>query len=836
MAIQYYMRGWYASGGYFVDWVVNDQPDSTGTYAPVTGLTNIIVNRIVQSKINNFVKPVIEPTFIDGYSYNNPQDGYLFHLNSYDWLHPTLGATVPGPVTVPSANQPVGISVVRGTLSLDPPFTPSNYASLFWEEGTQLWNFNFINSDGSIGSPLGVSMGNLVVDGYELIDGYLIVTDSLSDYPAQSGLIRLPNNQSIKARNSLGSGVGGADITMVSTDSQAGGNNVILGDASHNVIIGGTAANTIGSPALNTTTIAGDLLVLGSTTTVESTIVDIVGRVIHANWSTSYSPPVAPPSMIAGYSVHRGATGDFSIVDGYFQNDGAAWIWTEGAQVVSGADGYWRAATIPGDGYSTDGYTIANSPNALSVMASSFVAVPTSTMQMTGAQLITAGLLPGTGGLRVQNNTTAVAARNAASSADILLLGTDTSNHIVMGALSSPQNAGFIFNTPSNDIFDYWVNSTSEVQMGYDSNGPFVRESASTYSVATGGFIRLANATSGMAAKTVNFGAVNNHLLGTDSNDHIIMGYNSSQPASVHNNGFIFNTTSGSVFDYQYSGTSELQLGFDANGAFIRPALSLNPAVTGLVRTQNGTVAVAARNSGNSADISLIGTDSANHIVLGASVAPSNAGFIFDTPTGDIFDFWVSGSSTIQLSQDNIAFTGTDGYATISQLPTYVSAATGALMTVAAQSALGALGVGGNLALTSGFGSVLDGYVALQVGGTGVVEADPVSGGGTFAFLGGRRRHITHVDAVGDGYVYQVVPTDDYIAVTDLLGMLVIDLPSFPVLGDEYEIKDTTGNAGAYNIVVSGNGNFIDGAAIFILEQPYAAASFTWTGSAWSVT
>src|SRR5579885_2305346 len=125
MAIQFYMRAYNTVTQQYVDWVVNDQPDSTAAYAPggPTNLTNITVNRIVQSKINNFLKPVIEPSFITN-AYSNPQDGYLFHLNSYDWLNP-VASGASGPITIPPLNQPIGVSVVRGSASVSSPFTPS---------------------------------------------------------------------------------------------------------------------------------------------------------------------------------------------------------------------------------------------------------------------------------------------------------------------------------------------------------------------------------------------------------------------------------------------------------------------------------------------------------------------------------------------------------------------------------------------------------------------------------------------------------------------------------------------------------------------------------------
>jgi hypothetical protein len=257
--------------------------------------------------------------------------------------------------------------------------------------------------------------------------------------PAQSGNFRTPNaTQIIGARkfNNLG------DINVLSTDLN---DNVILGNVVQNTIIGGTAANNISNPANTTTTVAGNLLVLGTTTTVDSVTVDIVGRVIHANWTDPVATPNFPvPTQIAGYSVHRGN------VAGVGRN-GAAILWTEGA-LTSGADGYWRFATIPSD---VDTIGVAGLANILDIMVGSVIVASTPNPSF--------GTIPGVGGLRTQNNTIAVSARDAAGIADLLLLGSDGSDHILHDI--SGQNNGQIFNTSLIGIYDFQIGGLSQVQI-----------------------------------------------------------------------------------------------------------------------------------------------------------------------------------------------------------------------------------------------------------------------------------------------------------------------------------------------------------------------------------
>ena len=143
MTIQYYMRAYDASIPGYINWVVNDQPDSVGTYSGQnpSNLSNITVNKVVQSRVANFLKP---NESLGG------DDGYLFHINAYDWIH----STPPGPPIPVPPNLPVGLAIVRGSTD---GVTPNPYAGLLWNESTQEFGFYFIESNDTIGAAIPLS-------------------------------------------------------------------------------------------------------------------------------------------------------------------------------------------------------------------------------------------------------------------------------------------------------------------------------------------------------------------------------------------------------------------------------------------------------------------------------------------------------------------------------------------------------------------------------------------------------------------------------------------------------------------------------------------------------
>lgn len=708
----------------------------------------------------------------------------------------------------------------------------------------------------------------------------------------------------VQAQNATGSAsVGGALHLTSGTGTTTAGNVQIQTGAVNQIIVSPTPIAPGSTPASGgSVVIAGNLEVVGTTTTIDSTVVDIEGRVVHGNWtvSTVVRAPIVPAGDITGYTINRGSptgTGPTSY------RDSAGLIYTEITDIYT--DGYWKHATVLQDNDTNAATTalVATMP----VMGAAYFATPNPNNEVPA----TKAQLPTTGGFRSLNNTTAVSSRNALTTQDLKLIGTDSSNHIQLGEITTPENAGFQFYTTTGSLYDFFVNNTSEVQISSDGNGPFVRESNATLFPATTGFVRTYNNVTTVAAR--NAGNTQDLLLlGTDSGNHVVMGASSSpqnagfifntttgslynfevnsitqvelagvfasatsaattgivripslssqtntpiivarnngntadidllstnntdkiimgEPSGTPTNtGFIFNTSTGNLFDYWTNGVSEVQLGSDVNGPFVRESsTSFVPALTGFVRVPNNITAVTARNAGNTADLNLIGTDNSNHILHGNPVASNNAGHIFSTTSNSIFDFWVNGSSTVSIGADEINFTSADGYATIRHSPVYTNDVTGGSLTIWAQDALGANTIGGALVLNAGSGTLLDGYIDMQVGGVTVAAVEP----NKFTFVQGRRRHVTQITGT-----YNVQLTDDYIAITSLIASFNVFMPQFPFIGDAYEFKDTTGNAGTFPVTIFGNGANIDASATFTLNQPYASVVLTYTGTTWSVS
>jgi hypothetical protein len=63
------------------------------------------------------------------------------------------------------------------------------------------------------------------------------------------------------------------------------------------------------------------------------------------------------------------------------------------------------------------------------------------------------------------------------------------------------------------------------------------------------------------------------------------------------------------------------------------------------------------------------------------------------------------------------------------------------------------------------------------------------------------------------------------------------DLPTDPVIYQSLTLKDSTGNARTNNVMVTTtDDSLIDGQPFFMLDSPYAAFTFTWNGTGWSIT
>lgn len=376
---------------------------------------------------------------------------------------------------------------------------------------------------------------------------------------------------------------------------------------------------TFGPPTTGTVIIKGNLEVQGAMTTVESTTVDIIGRVLHGNWADPVgSPNVARPTQNVGYSIHRGNVSSQP-------RDGAAWIWTEGA-LDSGADGYWRAVTIHGDGYGTDNFNITHSINSVGVLGTDFTA------SLDPAPVL--GALAATGSLRTANNvpvavsrnitatTTVIAASNLAALPQATINVADTTAFTAAGTILVLSSAGvqtITYTGKTGTTFTGCVGGTGTI-----ITGSIVGQTnaATTIAVASNGAI-LPQATINVASTT---------------------GFPTAGTIRVY-----ATTSTGGIQNITYTGVTATSFTGCSGG-------------TGTLNTGNTVTSIPA--TGN-ADLVLLGTDFGNRILHGSP--SNNTGHIFNTPSGFFYDFQINSVSQVQLRGD----TDTDTFTrTITIAPT----------------------------------------------------------------------------------------------------------------------------------------------------------------------
>lgn len=234
------------------------------------------------------------------------------------------------------------------------------------------------------------------------------------------------------------------------------------------------------------------------------------------------------------------------------------------------------------------------------------------------------------------------------------------------------------------------------------------------------------------------------------------------------------------------------------------------------------------------------------------------------------------GFTEIRSTSAKLIWDGSTTSPTITQNP---GSGAGGNLFITGQSAGGSNNNGGNLILGSGFhsGSGNDGYVALWDGyveiaqttstqlnalaygvggisgsvptittGTGAPSSTPTNGSiylrqDGYYFTGLYIYEQNSWFPIGDYKPtavtgnYNVLGTDDIIAVGTLSGSITISLFATPISGQSITIKDANGSASAHNIVVSGNGTNIDGSASITLDQNYASITLVYTNPNWSV-
>ncbi len=80
-----------------------------------------------------------------------------------------------------------------------------------------------------------------------------------------------------------------------------------------------------------------------------------------------------------------------------------------------------------------------------------------------------------------------------------------------------------------------------------------------------------------------------------------------------------------------------------------------------------------------------------------------------------------------------------------------------------------------------------------------------------------------------------IVDSYEVVIVGAISGSVTITLPSTPTSGDIYTIKDQGGNAATFNIIISGNGNNIDGVSSYTMNANYEGATVVFANSSWSI-
>jgi hypothetical protein len=143
---------------------------------------------------------------------------------------------------------------------------------------------------------------------------------------------------------------------------------------------------------------------------------------------------------------------------------------------------------------------------------------------------------------------------------------------------------------------------------------------------------------------------------------------------------------------------------------------------------------------------------------------------------------------------------------------------------------------GGTLTSTSNQSLLYNnaGTTTLQghVGHTLIANTTTIASTSTSKFITNVGRRIaTNVKTAN----YTVTTSDEVIIVGTLTGSITITLPTSPTAGDTYTIKDQAGGSATNNIIVSGNGNDIDGAGSYTINTNYESITVVFANGSWSI-
>src|SRR5574338_318156 len=775
MAIQYYMRGYNTSApgavGY-VDWVVNDTPDSTAAYVPapyVSGnISNITVNKIVQSKTDNWLQPD------QGYI---AADGKFFHLNSFDQLH----ASVPSATVIPVPTGLVGVAVTRGGTTnssglLLPGASTNYFSTLCWDEAAGRWKF-IQNTNGdhvTQGAYQPVNMGDLIINGFINVDGYIAVGIN----PALSGIIRIPNAQWIEARRAAGTSDGYL-IRLDNTD------RVQIGTLADNPVVympgnlrvdgyvrdGGTNPATTGFirnrkntniEVARDSTNANDHVLLSTNNTATDTNTgstlnnnEVIGNANATFGNVVYNTATA--------RAHQFQTNSVTLLE----------IGTTGNTTNNDANNFLRfsaATTLP---TIYQYHATVGSGQTLNVQSQS----TTAASQTGGIVSLTSGSAPATGfGGTVDFYTGNAGSFPVAATLKMRIHPTvapTSTNNNSIEIFENLIRIGSAQTTPRFRQDDVNITSTNgqpltvqaQNAIGATSNGGNLILTSGTGTIFSGDvIIQNGGVEQVRISPTSALGAPQTTILGNllvggtvtsiastvvelaDRVIHVNSAANNPNPVgtptlitgiSVDRGhvatpnsprdyyGLFWHEVDGywkfavNTDGYTTESTLSTTLPVVAQYMMMQPSATITVAAvptTGSYRALNNVVHSAARNQAGTQDLILVSTDATDHLIWGA--ATNNAGHIFRTSTGTIYDFRVADVSTYTLTPQSSGTTtlqATSGVTALVYNHQTTGAASGAPTSLQAQSAATN---GGNLILSSGQGSVdaNDGYVALETG------------------------------------------------------------------------------------------------------------------------
>lgn len=550
----------------------------------------------------------------------------------------------------------------------------------------------------------------------------------------------------------------------------------------------------------------GDLLVNGTTTTVNSTIVDIADRVIHVNHSSGDNDPL--PLNITGFSVHRGSVGGVN-------RDHSSVIWDE-----SDNSGIWKLASID----EGDDSTLVNTQPIL-----------VNYLITQSSPNVTELNVPSIGGLRTLNNSVAVSARNNAANADLELLSTDTLNNILHG---NSNVANQNFNVDLLGSYNFNVDGYLSVKISNDGYFDYVSFGSSPSTI---GNIRVEQESQETSDLFTVRNALNNNdllIIGVDGYDGIIFG---DDTISNH----IFNSASFGIYDFKVNNASALKISNDGYENYI--ALGENTALAGIIRVEQEhqfpSNIIKARNYAGSDDLLIVGVDGYDNIVHGDI---STVNHLFNVNAFGVYNFNVNGYGYVQIGSDS-----SSDYVNFGTLPS----TTGNIRTSQTYQTQSSIITARDVADTvdqmllgvDGYGKALHGDV--NTAGHTITSKD---GYNIDIIIGSQSVHTSTVDKSifkrglrrSVAYVSQSITISDsdgyhYIAVNSAPGSLTVSLPASPSEGDTYEFKDV-GHAGTLNSwTLSGNGFNIDGYTDITVNQDYQNLIVTYIGgieNQWFIT